>query len=68
MDESDIFLGKLFSRREKDRDDLRLLLPGMDREAIKRRLVETCPGLLADAHLRETAELNWHILTGETLG
>jgi hypothetical protein len=68
VDEVDIFLGKLFSQREKDRDDLRLLLPGMDREALKRRLVETCQGLLAEASLREAAELNWHILTGETLG
>lgn len=68
VDEVDIFLGKLFSRREKDRDDLRLLLPAMDREELKRRLAQTCQGLLADAALREAAELNWYILAGEKLG
>jgi hypothetical protein len=67
VDEYDIFLGKLFSRREKDLDDLRLLLPGMDRARIERQLAETCAGLLADTGLRAAAETSWYILTGDAL-
>ncbi len=67
VDEYDIFLGKLFSRRDKDRDDLRLLLPGMDRARIERQLAETCGSLLADAGLREAAAANWYVLTGDPL-
>ncbi|MBY0231736.1 MAG: hypothetical protein K2W96_20815 [Gemmataceae bacterium] len=67
VDEMDIFLGKLFSKREKDRDDLRLLLPQLDRAALLRRFAETCGGMWADPALRAAAELNWHILTGEAL-
>jgi hypothetical protein len=67
VDEYDIFLGKLFSRREKDRDDLRMLLPGMDRDRLRRQLADTCGGLLFDAGLRAAAEANWYVLTGDPL-
>jgi hypothetical protein len=67
VDALDVFLSKLFSRRDKDRDDLRLLLPGLEREAVVRRLRETCGGLLAEEGLREAAAHNWYVLTGEAL-
>jgi hypothetical protein len=67
VDVCDIFLSKLFSARTKDRDDLRLLLPEMDRETIARRLHEDCGSLLAEPALREQAEENWYILTGQPL-
>jgi hypothetical protein len=67
VDVYDIFLSKLFSPRDKDRDDLRLLLPSLDGETIKARLHDTCSAFLADATLRQHTERNWYILTGESL-
>jgi hypothetical protein len=67
VDVSDVFLGKLFSARTKDLDDLRILLPAFDRQALPRLLRERCASLLAERSLREQAERNWYILTGETL-
>jgi len=67
VDELDIFLGKLFSAREKDRDDLRQLLRGLDRGQVLHRLQATCGSFLADANLRANAERNWYVLTGEAL-
>jgi hypothetical protein len=67
VDPLDVFLSKLFSKRTKDLDDLRVLLPQFDRATIVRRLREDCASLLADVYLRPAAERNWYILTGETL-
>jgi hypothetical protein len=67
VDVGDVFLSKLFSARTKDRDDLRLLLPGLDRAEIVRRLHDHCGALLAEPILRRQAEENWYILTGEPL-
>jgi hypothetical protein len=67
IDVYDVFLSKLFSARDKDRDDLRMLLPQLDKETIVRKLRETTQDMLAAAGLREKAEKNWYILTGESL-
>ncbi|MFO0842085.1 MAG: DUF6036 family nucleotidyltransferase [Gemmataceae bacterium] len=67
VDMHDLFLGKLFSRRPKDLDDLRHLLPQTDRGAVPRRLREDCASFLAEPALRAHAERNWYILTGEPL-
>ena len=67
VDVHDVFLSKLFSAREKDLDDLRLLLPALDRQTLSRRLQESCTALLAEPGLRRQAEQNWYILTGEAL-
>lgn len=67
VDAYDIFVGKLFSVREKDRDDLRALAPHLDRKIITRRFLETTTRLQADATLKKQAETNWYILFGETL-
>jgi hypothetical protein len=67
VDVLDVFLSKLFSNRDKDRDDLRLLLPALDREALLRRLREACAPLLGEAALRQSAEWNWYVLTGQAL-
>jgi hypothetical protein len=67
VDVGDVFLSKLFSARTKDRDDIRLLLPGLDRQTITRRLHDHCGALLAEPVLRRQAEENWYILTGEPL-
>jgi hypothetical protein len=64
VDVYDVFLSKLFSAREKDRDDVRVLLPSLEREA---RLLATCAAFMSDETLRKNAETNWYVLTGEAL-
>jgi hypothetical protein len=67
VDVHDVFLGKLFSARDKDRDDLRLLLPSLDRQALEGKMIASCSAFLADQALRKHAEENWYVLTGEPL-
>ena len=67
VDVYDVFLSKLSSAREKDRDDLRLVAPQLSKDVLVRRLRETAGALLADAGLRQRAESNWYILFGEPL-
>jgi hypothetical protein len=67
VDAHDIWLSKLFSNREKDRDDLRVLQSALDKETLVRRLQDTTQGLRGDPALRQCAEQNWYILYGEPL-
>jgi hypothetical protein len=67
VDVHDVFLSKLFSARDKDRDDLRQLVPQLDKETLARRLRETTASLQADAALKQRAVENWYILYGEAL-
>jgi hypothetical protein len=67
VDMHDLFLSKLFSPRDKDLDDLRMLWPKADRDVLERRLKESCAGFLVEPHLRGHAERNWYVLTGESL-
>jgi hypothetical protein len=67
VDAYDVFLSKLFSARDKDRNDLHALMPPLDQETVKNRLKDTCRALLDDPALRQRAEQNWYILTGEAL-
>lgn len=67
VDVYDIFLGKLYSAREKDRDDLRVLLPQLDKEIITRRLRDTTANLQLDEKLKQQAQTNWYVLLGEEL-
>jgi hypothetical protein len=66
VDVYDIFLSKLFSKREKDRDDLRVLIPQLEKETLVRKLRETTAAWCADAELRANAVKNWYILYGES--
>jgi hypothetical protein len=67
VDVYDIFLSKLFSAREKDRDDLRMLAPGLDRDTLIRHYKDTTATLRADPTLLKQATDNWYILFGEPL-
>ena len=67
VDPYDVFLSKLNSAREKDRDDLRVLAPQLDRDVLTRRLHDTMTRLLAEDQLRQNAEQNWYIIFGEAL-
>jgi hypothetical protein len=67
VDVYDVFLSKLFSIRSKDLDDMRLLLPQLDKDTLARRLKDTTASMLAAEDLRKRAEQNWYILFGEAL-
>jgi hypothetical protein len=65
VDVYDVFLSKLFSARLKDRDDLRMLAPQLDKTIIADRVRNTAQGLLTAPGLRDHAVQNWYILYGE---
>jgi Nucleotidyltransferase of unknown function (DUF6036) len=67
IDVYDVVLSKLFSGRTKDRDDLRALVPQLDKETLVRKLKESTASMLAAPDLRQKAENNWTILFGEAL-
>jgi hypothetical protein len=67
VDVYDVFLSKLFSIRPKDLDDMRMLLPHVDKNTLSQRLKETTASMLAAEELRKRAEQNWKILYGEVL-
>ncbi len=67
VDIYDVALSKLFSRRDKDLDDLRVLTRQLDNAVLLRRLTETTAAFRADPRLTEAAEGNWYVLFGEPL-
>jgi len=67
LDPYDVFLSKLFSQRTKDLDDLRYLVPQLDKSLIVRRLRDTTQSLRAEPLLAAGAETNWYVLFGEPL-
>jgi len=67
VDGYDIILSKLSSRREKDKQDLEVLIKVLDKETLSRRLMDTCQGFLAVPQMREDMEKNWYSLYGESL-
>jgi hypothetical protein len=67
VDAIDIFVGKLFSVRKKDRSDLVVLLKVLDRDVIRHRARESTTVLRSDPRLLDAAQENWFILFGEQL-
>jgi hypothetical protein len=67
VDPVDIVVGKLFSRREKDLDDVRVLRPLLDWPTVVSRLQSSAGPLRADARSLEAATHNWYVLTGDPL-
>jgi hypothetical protein len=68
VDAYDVFLSKLFSVREKDRDDLLVLVGQLNKEAIVSRLRASAASLNAEPALQANAQRNWAILyNGEAL-
>lgn len=67
VDTHDIFVGKLFSARAKDRDDLRMLRRELDKSQILSRLRAAGSSLRAVPTLSENATQNWYVLFGEPL-
>lgn len=67
IDVYDVFLGKLFSKRRRDLDDLRALKPKLDKARLETQLTTTAAALLRDSTLRKNAEHNWYVLFSEDL-
>jgi hypothetical protein len=67
VDAYDVFVGKLFSKRNKDLDDLRALESKLDKQKIVERVEHTTADLRKDAALTEAAARNWYIVFGEPL-
>jgi hypothetical protein len=67
VDALDVLVGKLFSAREKDLDDLRMLLPKVDKTQFVERLRSAGATFVAEERLHPNAQRNWYILYGETL-
>jgi hypothetical protein len=67
LDVYDVFLSKLFSVRDKDRDDLRVLIPQIQKDVLVRKFKETAGDFLASQREKEIATTNWKILFGEDL-
>lgn len=65
VDVYDLFLGKLFSKRVKDLDDLREMKPKIDRLTLVQRLRDTAAAFVKEPALRQSAEKNWYVLYGE---
>jgi hypothetical protein len=67
VDPYDVIVGKLFSAREKDLDDLRAVTPRLDRAVLEDRLRRTTADLRAESRLLDAAMKNWFVLFGEDL-
>jgi len=67
IDVYDIFVGKLFSSREKDFDDLRVLKRALEKDQIIDRVKTSGQKLAAEPSLGAAAERNWYVLFGEPL-
>jgi hypothetical protein len=67
VDGLDIFLGKLFSNRDKDKSDLRFLKPAFDKDAVAAHFAKTCRGLASEERLLKAAQHNWYVLYGDPL-
>jgi hypothetical protein len=65
VDVYDIFLGKLFSKRAKDLDDLRMLAPQLDKATLLQKLKDTTAALQKDPLLLPLAQASWYIVFGE---
>lgn len=67
LDVYDVFLSKLFSRRIKDVQDMTVLVPQIDREVLRERLLKHCGSFFAAPPLKQAATDNWKVLFGEEI-
>jgi hypothetical protein len=67
VDPYDVVVGKMFSIREKDRDDLRAITPRLDRAVVEDRVRRTTADLRSEQRLLDAARRNWFILFGQEL-
>lgn len=67
VDSYDVFISKLASNQEKHKDDLRVMAPKLDKEKVKRRLLEDGKLFLENPYDRPKIEANWHFIFREPL-
>jgi hypothetical protein len=67
VDDYDIFVSKLSSRKEKHRLDLRFMALKLDRRTAKRRLLTDCRAYLDNPKLKPQVEENWRFIFQESL-
>jgi hypothetical protein len=67
VDPYDIFVSKLSSKKEKHKDDLRVLATKLDREIAKERLLRNGQAFLNDPYQRPQIEENWRFIFQEAL-
>jgi hypothetical protein len=67
VDFYDIFVGKRFSSREKDLDDLRLLREHLDNARVEDQFRQSTELLMAEPNLAKDAARNWYLLYGQPL-
>lgn len=67
VDPYDVFVGKLFSSREKDLDDLRALAGQLEKTRIETRIRESAAPLRSEQSWAEAGARNWYIVYGEPL-
>jgi len=67
VDEYDIFVSKLSSKKEKHQSDLRVLALRLDKSTAKHRLVNDGTAFLDDPELRPQIEENWRFVFQEPL-
>jgi hypothetical protein len=67
VDAVDVFVGKLFSRRTKDLDDLRAIAPKLAMTEIRERFRRAGAQLRAEPQLAQAAANNWYVLFGQAL-
>ena len=65
VDPIDVLTGKMFSKRDKDFNDVQACWPQLDAEVLRDRLRFNTQDLRAEDRLRGAAEHNWYVLTGE---
>lgn len=68
LDEYDIFVSKLSSKKKKHQDDLRVLALKLDRDVAKSRLLTYGRAFLDDPRSRAQIEENWRFIFQEPLG
>jgi len=67
VDACDIFVSKLSSKKEKHKDDLRVLAQKLDKETAKQRLLHDGRAFLDDPLQRPQIEANWQFIYQEAL-
>lgn len=65
VDPSDVLIGKLFSRRDKDFNDFMHCWDKFDQRVLRERLAHDTAAFRSDAKSLEAARHNWYVLTGE---
>jgi hypothetical protein len=67
VDPYDVFVGKLFSSRDKDLDDLRELSRYLEKPRIQARVRESASPLRSEIKWAEAGARNWYIVYGDAL-